>query len=308
MVKKNEWGFILQKNDYNYYVKNTTIESFNAKLLAAFGDKYIDCYSKIKSDFVSTDGLHYDPATYKKIHDIVIEYIKSKSIKETIGDFKFSVDADGSVNKTNMPKFVTQHGTIMNFNYTSKKSGNSIGTIDLPSCSCGPTTITMITYALGNISALDTYFNNDLPTNESDVARQHAGLMAVYMYEYGLNGNPNHKEGSCGGLVDYSSSAYKSFWDSLSLEVVNNFSSGSAADRILNDLKQGYLVVYNIKGSTGTNLGDSSSGHFGLIYGYDAKTNNFLINNPAMDQGGLTVSYEGVNSYVKNTSFSVKAK
>lgn len=64
-----------------YSVTNTSIGSFNQKLSSTFGDKYIDTYSKITSNFNTSDGLHYDNDTYKKIHDIVIEYIKSKNSK-----------------------------------------------------------------------------------------------------------------------------------------------------------------------------------------------------------------------------------
>ena len=61
-------------------VTNASIESFNSVMSSTFGENYIDVYSQIKDDFVADDGLHYAPDTYRKIHDIVINYIQSKNI------------------------------------------------------------------------------------------------------------------------------------------------------------------------------------------------------------------------------------
>lgn len=66
---------------YSGAATNIAIESFNAKLKSTYGDKYIDSYSQIKDSFSSPDGLHYDNQTYIKIHNVVIDYIKSKESK-----------------------------------------------------------------------------------------------------------------------------------------------------------------------------------------------------------------------------------
>lgn len=59
-----------------YSVKNSDIEAFNKKLQAGVkGDKieYVDTYSKLKGKVNTTDGLHYDFATYKKIYDMIVK-------------------------------------------------------------------------------------------------------------------------------------------------------------------------------------------------------------------------------------------
>lgn len=71
-----------KEQEYNYSVTNTQIEEFNSKFESTFGEKYINSYSDIKNDFVTTDGLHYNADTYTKIHSIVINYIISHSTRE----------------------------------------------------------------------------------------------------------------------------------------------------------------------------------------------------------------------------------
>lgn len=69
-----------KEKSYNYQATTKLIEEFNEKFLATYDDKFIDSYSQIKDNFVTTDGLHYDNNTYKRIHEIVIEYIKSHNL------------------------------------------------------------------------------------------------------------------------------------------------------------------------------------------------------------------------------------
>jgi hypothetical protein len=52
-------------------ITNSQIKKFNVKLSDA-GYDYIDTFSKMqKEGFTSTDGLHYDDATYKKIYSYI---------------------------------------------------------------------------------------------------------------------------------------------------------------------------------------------------------------------------------------------
>lgn len=58
-------------------VKNSTIESFNKKLSAAFGKKYLDCYNYMKKKgFKTVDGLHYAATTYRAIYNFIITKIQ----------------------------------------------------------------------------------------------------------------------------------------------------------------------------------------------------------------------------------------
>lgn len=65
-------------NLYGYTVNNSQIEIFNQELSSKFVN-YIDVYSQIKDNFVTTDGIHYDAATNERIHKIIVDYIKQRS-------------------------------------------------------------------------------------------------------------------------------------------------------------------------------------------------------------------------------------
>ena len=56
------------------YAKNSAIQTFNNKLAAAVGTRYIGTYAYlVNNGYTTVDGLHYTTATYKKIYN----YIKS---------------------------------------------------------------------------------------------------------------------------------------------------------------------------------------------------------------------------------------
>ena len=55
---------------HGYTVRNRLIEAFNARLQAAFPDRYIDCYTYLMENGVGTgDGVHYAGNTYSAIQD-----------------------------------------------------------------------------------------------------------------------------------------------------------------------------------------------------------------------------------------------
>lgn len=59
-----------------YYVKNSTIEDFNATLKENFSDNYIDTYSSL--DTLDTDdGVHYNSSTNLEVHNLVLSAISS---------------------------------------------------------------------------------------------------------------------------------------------------------------------------------------------------------------------------------------
>ena len=58
---------------HGYSVTNTQIEEFNAKLKAAMGFRYVDTYSWLKRNGISTnDGIHYTSSTYLKLYNYMI--------------------------------------------------------------------------------------------------------------------------------------------------------------------------------------------------------------------------------------------
>ena len=66
-----------KKNGYS--VKNSTIEDFNTTLKNGLNAnvKYIDTYNQIKSNFETTDGVHYTQGTSNLIYKTVCNYVKS---------------------------------------------------------------------------------------------------------------------------------------------------------------------------------------------------------------------------------------
>lgn len=66
-----------------YSVTNTAIEAFNKKLSENFSSNYIDIYSNL-TNIGTTDGLHYDNDTYKRINSLVSSSI-SNSGREKCG-------------------------------------------------------------------------------------------------------------------------------------------------------------------------------------------------------------------------------
>lgn len=66
-----------------YSVTNTGIEAFNKKLSENFSSNYIDIYNNL-TNVVTSDGLHYDNDTYKKINSLVSSSISSSG-KEKCG-------------------------------------------------------------------------------------------------------------------------------------------------------------------------------------------------------------------------------
>ncbi len=60
----------------SYSTKNVNIESFNAQLKSGTSGKsnmtYCDVYNKIKGNFQTGDGLHYEDNTYKEIYNLMM--------------------------------------------------------------------------------------------------------------------------------------------------------------------------------------------------------------------------------------------
>lgn len=82
-------------NGYN--VNNSQIEIFNQKLSSTFVN-YIDVYSQIKDDFVTSDGIHYDGATNERIHNIIVDYIKQRTNVSFLSEYpgvKKSISLEG---------------------------------------------------------------------------------------------------------------------------------------------------------------------------------------------------------------------
>lgn len=80
-----------------YTVTNESIENFNETMKNSFGENYIDVYAQIKDNFETEDGVHYTTETYKKIHEIVINYILSKNkIAGATSDYGYPANTEST--------------------------------------------------------------------------------------------------------------------------------------------------------------------------------------------------------------------
>lgn len=80
-----------------YTVTNESIENFNETIKNGFGENYIDVYDQIKDNFETEDGVHYTTETYKKIHEIVINYILSKNkIAGATSDYGYPANTEST--------------------------------------------------------------------------------------------------------------------------------------------------------------------------------------------------------------------
>ena len=80
-----------------YTVTNESIENFNETMKNSFGENYIDVYAQIKDNFETEDGVHYTTETYKKILEIVINYILSKNkIAGATSDYGYPANTEST--------------------------------------------------------------------------------------------------------------------------------------------------------------------------------------------------------------------
>lgn len=62
---------------HGYTVKNSQIETFNKKLSTAFGSAYLNSYTYLKKQGISTaDGIHYQPKTYMALFNYIVDHTK----------------------------------------------------------------------------------------------------------------------------------------------------------------------------------------------------------------------------------------
>lgn len=62
---------------HGYTVKNSQIEAFNKKLKTAFSSAYLNSYTYLKKQGISTaDGIHYQPETYITLFNYIVDNTK----------------------------------------------------------------------------------------------------------------------------------------------------------------------------------------------------------------------------------------
>lgn len=227
----------------------------------------------------------------KRLYDLS-RYCKSTGYSGN-GDYKIKIDSNGSINVDHPIDFFSQcgaNGEEVTLSGTGNKpNGNKVmkaTTINTCYISCGPTSFSMIVSAIGNISYLDEYFTGlSITGGNNDEKMYTIAKMHRYLADYGI-------QDYYGGGLGYSSAAYNdTIYAPLGIKYVNHHRIGSiTAELIYNYLLDGNLIMYNIQsaqcdrsygvGTACGAFGNTSGGHFGVIYGYDAATDEFLIYDP----------------------------
>lgn len=209
------------------------------------------------------------------------------------GNYQLIVNANGSINVDNPIDFFSQmaagkDSVVKLSGIATNYKGSVINRTDsfeIWKCSCGPTSFSMITAAIGNINYLDEYFTNVTTTGGSGDEKLYViAKMHRYLADQGIQGYP---DGFCGGLFYASSNYNDTIYAPLGIKFHNYHSRGNITSQMIYDyLAQGNLLMYNIQGAQCATqgacggFGRTSSGHFGIIYGYDANTDEFLVYDP----------------------------
>lgn len=232
----------------------------------------------------------------KKLYDLA-EYCVSTGYSGN-GNYQLDISSNGSINVNNPIDFFSQYAlnnkTIVTFGATSQTaSGKVVNRTDdyyIYKYSCGPTSFSMIISAIGNIGYLDEYYSNvSLSGGNNDEKLYVIAKVHRYLADHGLQKYPSfNSEGErVGGGLHYGSLAYNdTIYAPLGIQLQAVHSSGITSQLIYNYLSQGYLMMYNIQGTKCSvkgacgGFGRTSGGHFGVIYGYDAATDEFLVYDP----------------------------
>jgi len=256
------------------------------------------------NDFATILKLTGDPSMYsgavgseyatRKLYNLA-DYCHSAGYIGN-GNYTLEVTSNGSINVNNPIDFFSQSAAGSNV-YLSAISTNRFGKViirsdiyDVLNTSCGPTSFSMIVSAIGNIGYLDEYLTNvSVGGGNNDEKSYIIAKMHRYLADQGIQGYPT---GYAGGLGYTSTSYNASIYAPLGIQYIARHDIGHITPQIIYDyLAQGYLIMYNIQGTQcsrtyGTDVvcggfGNTEGGHFGVIYGYDAITDEFLVYNPS---------------------------
>ena len=219
------------------------------------------------------------------------------------GNYVFKIDANGSVNVNNPPKYISQSET-KNFDIKEVTNG------DISSCSCQSASFSMIILALGNVNYIIEEKGIPLATSSScpEINKYHA---TIHYYMVGLNlqygGWHSGASGNrCGGIQQISAISEEDR-KGLGIKIGPKHITGNA-DKMIKYLRNGWLIQYHITpngcalgSSNCQGLGQTNSGHYGLIYGYDSTKNVFLVHdNGNASRESATASYDVVNNYLSD--------
>lgn len=211
------------------------------------------------------------------------------------GNYQLDVSSNGSINVDNPIDFFSQYAlgykTIVKFGATSKNAfGNTINRTDdyyIYKYSCGPTSLSMIISAIGNISYLDGYYSNvSLSGGNNDEKLYVIAKVHRYLADHGMQA---YDGGGRGYVATDANQLNEKVYAPLGIQFIAKHSIGNINSQLIyNYLAAGNLVLYNIQGAQCSRepwqdcggFGNTNGGHFGVIYGYDATTDEFLVYDP----------------------------
>lgn len=211
------------------------------------------------------------------------------------GNYQLDISSNGSINVDNPIDFFSQYAlgykTIVKFGATSTNaSGKIINRTDdyyIYKYSCGPTSLSMIVSAIGNIGYLDEYYSNvSLTGGNNDEKLYVIAKMHRYLADHGMQ---EYDGGGRGYVANANNQLNEKVYAPLGIQFIAKHSIGSITSQLIyNYLAAGDLVLYNIQGEQCSRdpwqdcggFGNTNGGHFGVIYGYDAATDEFLVYDP----------------------------
>lgn len=245
----------------------------------------------------SIDGKFSEPVrdryTNKRLYDLS-EHCISTGYSGN-GNYQLDISGDGSINVNQPIDFFSQRAlgrsTEVTLGGISQnaygKIINRMDTYKIWDYSCGPTSLSMIVSAIGNVEYLDQYLSDvSLSGGQGDEKLYVIAKMHRYLADHGMQAYD-------GGGRGYVPSVYNQFnekvYAPLGIRFIAKHNIGSISPQLIyNYLAEGDLVLYNIQGEQCSRtpwqdcggFGNTNGGHFGVIYGYDAVTDEFLVYDP----------------------------
>ncbi len=132
-AKANLFFMSVNPVDSDPYCKDSDVVSFNSKLQSFWGNNYLDVYSYLKSDgYKTTDGLHYDNATSKKIHEKVKSMLSGSTSTSSDSSSSSTSGSESVLDKIlgGMDNIAEKYGLVVNTgssNSNSSSSGSTAG-------------------------------------------------------------------------------------------------------------------------------------------------------------------------------------
>ena len=157
--------------DPDGYATDAGVQKFNTAMQSHFGGKYLDVYSYLKSSgYKTTDGLHYDDDTSKKIHE---------RVKELLGGVSTSTTSSTTTTTSFLDSIMGVMGNLASAYGLTIKTSDSNNTNSTGNTSIGPGS-TFPTYNLtdSQLNDVATCITGETGGNDLFASMQEASQMA----------------------------------------------------------------------------------------------------------------------------------